>query len=59
MFYYKSINYSVIFLLFIFQVKNWVKELRRMLGNDVCLCIAGNKTDLEKTRHVTVQDAES
>ncbi|GFN93721.1 ras-related protein rab-21 [Plakobranchus ocellatus] len=41
------------------KVKNWVKELRRMLGSDVCLCIAGNKTDLEKNRNVTVQEAES
>ncbi|XP_041352060.1 ras-related protein Rab-21-like [Gigantopelta aegis] len=40
------------------KVKNWVKELRRMLGNDVSLCIAGNKTDLEKERHVPVADAE-
>lgn len=23
------------------QVKNWVKELRKMLGNDICLCIVG------------------
>uniref|UniRef100_A0A8C5N560 Ras-related protein Rab-21 n=1 Tax=Gouania willdenowi TaxID=441366 RepID=A0A8C5N560_GOUWI len=23
------------------KVKNWVKELRKMLGNDICLCIVG------------------
>ena len=40
------------------QVKNWVKELRKMLGNDLTLCIAGNKTDLEKDRHISVEDAE-
>ncbi|KAK3096829.1 hypothetical protein FSP39_003733 [Pinctada imbricata] len=40
------------------KVKNWVKELRKMLGNDICLCIAGNKTDLEKDRHVSVTEAE-
>nr|CAB3265361.1 ras-related protein Rab-21-like [Phallusia mammillata] len=40
------------------KVKNWVKELRKMLGQDISLCIAGNKIDLEKNRHVTVQDAE-
>ncbi|ESO85852.1 hypothetical protein LOTGIDRAFT_235789 [Lottia gigantea] len=40
------------------KVKNWVKELRRMLGQDVCLCIVGNKVDLEKDRHVTVAEAE-
>jgi len=41
------------------QVKVWVKELRKMLGNDITLCIAGNKTDLEKERHVTVDEAET
>ncbi|XP_052087794.1 ras-related protein Rab-21-like [Mytilus californianus] len=41
------------------KVKNWVKELRKMLGNDISLCIAGNKIDLEKDRHVAVSDAES
>jgi len=29
-----------------------------MLGNDICLCIVGNKIDLEKDRHVSVEDAE-
>ncbi|XP_035214837.1 ras-related protein Rab-21-like [Stegodyphus dumicola] len=41
------------------KVKNWVKELRKMLGDDVCLCIAGNKTDLEKDRAVPVGEAEA
>lgn len=41
------------------KVKNWVKELRKMLGEDISLCIAGNKIDLEKERHVTVADAEA
>lgn len=41
------------------KVKNWVKELRKMLGNEISLCIAGNKIDLEKDRHVTVAEAES
>ncbi|PVD28663.1 hypothetical protein C0Q70_11257 [Pomacea canaliculata] len=41
------------------KVKNWVRELRRMLGQDVCLCIVGNKTDLEKDRHVPVDEAEA
>ena len=41
------------------QVKNWVKELRKMLGDDIALCIAGNKIDLEKDRHVPVADAEA
>lgn len=41
------------------KVKNWVKELRKMLGADICLMIAGNKTDLEKERHVTIEEAET
>lgn len=41
------------------KVKNWVKELRKMLGEDISLCIAGNKIDLEKERHVAVADAEA
>lgn len=41
------------------KVKNWVKELRKMLGSDICLCIVGNKIDLEKERHVSVDEAES
>lgn len=45
-------------LLCILQVKNWVKELRKMLGYEICLCIVGNKMDLEKERHVPLEDAE-
>ena len=30
------------------KVKVWVKELRRMVGTDICLIIAGNKVDLER-----------
>jgi Ras-related protein Rab-21 len=41
------------------KVKVWVKELRKMLGNDIALCIVGNKTDLDKDRHVTVDEAEA
>ncbi|CAH0546543.1 unnamed protein product [Brassicogethes aeneus] len=40
------------------KVKSWVKELRKMLGADICLIIAGNKIDLEKDRNVTLEDAE-
>jgi len=40
------------------RVKSWVKELKRMLGNDVVLCIVGNKTDREKERCVSTQLAE-
>ena len=40
------------------KVKSWVKELRKMLGNEICLMITGNKTDLEKDRNVSLEDAE-
>lgn len=33
-------------------MKNWVKELRRMLGDSVVLMIVGNKIDLEKNRRI-------
>ena len=40
------------------KVKTWIKELRKMLGNDISLAIAGNKIDLEKQRHVDHHVAE-
>ncbi|CAG0916450.1 unnamed protein product [Notodromas monacha] len=40
------------------RVKNWVKELRTMLGHDICMCIVGNKVDLERSRVVAAEDAE-
>lgn len=35
------IGFVLIFTLLYIQVKNWVKELRKMLGNEICLCIVG------------------
>lgn len=43
---------------FFYQVKNWVKELKKMLGTDICLIIAGNKVDLEHERTVPLEEAE-
>lgn len=40
------------------KVKSWVKELKKMLGSDVCLVIAGNKVDLERDRMVATEEAE-
>lgn len=40
------------------QVKNWVKELRKMLGSEIVLVIAGNKIDLEHERTVPLEEAE-
>lgn len=39
------------------KVKNWVKELKRMLGSEIILAIAGNKIDLEEQRTVMEEDA--
>lgn len=40
------------------KVRNWVKELRKMLGQDICLVICGNKMDMEKNRTVDQATAE-
>lgn len=40
------------------KVKNWVKELKKMLGSDCTLMIAGNKIDLESERVVPLEEAE-
>ncbi len=34
------------------RVKEWVKELRKMLSDDLQIAITGNKCDMEKSRHV-------
>ena len=39
------------------KVKVWVKELRKVVGNDISISIAGNKIDLEKNRSVNEQEA--
>jgi Ras-related protein Rab-21 len=39
------------------KVKKWVKELRKIVGNDIVIAIAGNKIDLEKNRHVDEREA--
>ena len=39
------------------KVKQWVKELRKMVGNDIQIAVAGNKYDLEKTRTVSQEEA--
>ena len=39
------------------KVRKWVKELRKIVGNDINIAIAGNKIDMEKNRAVNEQDA--
>ncbi|XP_064396971.1 ras-related protein Rab-21-like [Halichondria panicea] len=41
------------------KAKNWIKELRRIVGEDIAVCIVGNKIDLEKNRTVLTTEAES
>lgn len=41
------------------KVKNWVRELKKMLGSEIILTIVGNKIDLEKERRVQHDDAEA
>merc|ERR1711988_1780863 len=38
------------------KVKAWVKELRKMVGPDIQIAIAGNKIDLPKTSRVVSDD---
>ena len=40
------------------KVRKWVKELRKIVGNDIIITIAGNKFDLEKSRSVSDEDAK-
>jgi len=39
------------------KVQTWVKELRKMVGNEIVLSIAGNKSDLDRHRVVPRQEA--
>merc|ERR1711998_590506 len=41
------------------KVKMWVKELRKMVGRDIAIAIAGNKSDLERNRQVTTEEGQS
>lgn len=42
----------------VLQAKNWIKELRRIVGDDIAVYIVGNKVDLEKNRTVSIREAE-
>ncbi|GMF32836.1 unnamed protein product [Phytophthora fragariaefolia] len=39
------------------KVRTWVRELRRIVGDDIAICIAGNKSDLHRARKVPEGDA--
>eukprot|EP00301_Raphidiophrys_heterophryoidea_P003883 c11734_g1_i2.p1 GENE.c11734_g1_i2~~c11734_g1_i2.p1 ORF type:complete len:199 (-),score=56.91 c11734_g1_i2:129-725(-) len=40
------------------KVQKWVKELQKIVGPDILLCIAGNKCDMLNKRLVTVEQAQ-
>lgn len=40
------------------KVRTWVRELRRIVGDDIDICIAGNKVDLHRNRKVDEEDAK-
>ena len=39
------------------RVKEWVKELKKILGEDIFIAIAANKADMEKNRNVDAKEA--
>ena len=39
------------------KVRTWVRELRRIVGDDISICIAGNKSDLHRNRKVPEEEA--
>lgn len=40
------------------KVRTWVRELRRIVGEDIQICIAGNKVDLQRHRKVSEEEAK-
>jgi len=40
------------------KVRTWVKELRRIVGEDIDITIAGNKVDLQRNRKVDEAEAK-
>lgn len=39
------------------KVKKWVKELRKVVDDNIPIAIVGNKIDLERNRHVNAKEA--
>jgi Ras-related protein Rab-21 len=40
------------------KVRNWVKELRKIVGKDISIVIAGNKCDIQRNRQVETKEAQ-
>ncbi|WOL14788.1 ras-related protein Rab-21 isoform X1 [Canna indica] len=41
------------------RVRKWVKELQQMASRDIVMAIAGNKSDLVRSKKYDIQEAES
>lgn len=41
------------------RVQNWVKELKKIVGESIVLAIVGNKCDRERERVVSLEEAEA
>lgn len=39
------------------KVQKWVRELRKIVGQEIVIAIAGNKIDAAKNRHVDEEEA--
>ncbi|XP_050395769.1 uncharacterized protein LOC126814562 [Patella vulgata] len=41
-----------------YDVKDWVKELKKNVDTPIVMCLLGNKSDLDSGRKVSIEDAE-
>ncbi|GFN98035.1 ras-related protein rab-21 [Plakobranchus ocellatus] len=61
--YYRKANaamlvYDITSLDSFYDIKDWVKELKKNVDTPIVLCLLGNKSDLENGRKVSKEDAE-
>lgn len=61
--YYRKANaamlmYDITSLDSFYDIKDWVKELKKNVDTPIVLCLLGNKSDLESGRKVSKEDAE-
>lgn len=60
--YYRKANaamlvYDITSLESFYDIKDWVKELKKNVDTPIVLCLLGNKSDLESGRKVSKEDA--
>ncbi|KAK3790083.1 hypothetical protein RRG08_030504 [Elysia crispata] len=61
--YYRKANaamlmYDITSLESFYDIKDWVKELKKNVDTPIVLCLLGNKSDLDSGRKVSKEDAE-